>query len=73
VKYIYVNSFKLNYIRNDVVFKEGSISDSVFIVNQGEFVLNKSFDIQDMYKKSFDILDPSRSPHKRKIQSKKEI
>ncbi len=45
VRYLYISSTKLQYKRNDIVFKEGDVCNNIFIVNKGEFAVYLQYNI----------------------------
>ncbi|EAS07008.4 cyclic nucleotide-binding domain protein (macronuclear) [Tetrahymena thermophila SB210] len=60
VRDIYLNTFKLKCINKEIIFNEGDVSDSVFIIKSGEFVLFKQFchEESDQHKLNKDIIAP---------------
>ncbi|KAL4474167.1 hypothetical protein ABPG72_002892 [Tetrahymena utriculariae] len=44
IKHIYLNSFRIKYSKNEKIFNEGDEPANIYIVTEGEFVLQKGFD-----------------------------
>ncbi|EAS07040.1 cyclic nucleotide-binding domain protein (macronuclear) [Tetrahymena thermophila SB210] len=44
IKHIYLNSFRIKYSKNEKIFNEGDEPANIYIVTEGEFVLQKAFD-----------------------------
>lgn len=44
IKLIYLNSFRIKYQKNEKIFVEGDEPTNVYIVSDGEFVIEKTFE-----------------------------
>lgn len=40
IKLLYLNSFRIKYIKNEKIFSEGDDPNKVFIITSGEFLVN---------------------------------
>ena len=59
IRDIYLNAFHITLNKNDIVFNEGDISDSVYIIKSGEICVINNKCIHILNNKYLDILNIS--------------